>query len=116
MRKNNDQIWNTKFGTRRVRLEPPTIAEAIAAAQGLSDEVSEQAEIAAALIGLPFDQVRAELLKILPKRRAAIKSVIFTGPASAQRSIVVERKPSSQRAILAQKKRDGIWTDWERTV
>ena len=94
MSKNKDQAWNTKYGPRRVRHEAPTLEEAIAAAQGLSDELNEQAEIAASLIGLPHDQVRDELLKLAPKRRDTIKSVVFTGPASAPRSIVVERKPA----------------------
>ena len=94
MSKNRDQAWNTKYGPRRVRHEAPTLEEAIAAAQGLSDELNEQAEIAASLIGLPHDQVRDELLKLAPKRRDTIKSVVFTGPASAPRSIVVERKPA----------------------
>jgi hypothetical protein len=94
MSKNKDQAWNTKYGPRRVRHEAPTLEEAIAAAQGLSDELNEQAEIAASLIGLPHDQVRDELLKLAPKRRDTIKSVVFTGPASAPRTIVVERKPA----------------------
>ena len=52
------------MGRRRVRHEAPTLAEAITAAQGLSDELNEQAKIAASLIGLPYDQVRTELLKV----------------------------------------------------
>src|ERR1035437_3276557 len=93
MSKNNDQVWNTKYGSRRVRHEAPTLEEAIAAAQSLSDELNEQAEIAASLIGLPHDQVRTELLKVARLRKDAIKSVLFTGPAMAPRAIVVERKP-----------------------
>jgi hypothetical protein len=93
MSKNNDQVWNTKYGSRRVRHEAPTLEEAIAAAQSLSDELNEQAEIAASLIGLPHDQVRTELLKVARLRKDAIKSVLFTGPATAPRAIVVERKP-----------------------
>ena len=94
MRKNNDQAWNTKYGPRRVRHEAPTLDEAIAAAQGLSDELNEQAEIAASLIGLPHDQVRTKLLKVAAPRKDVIKSVAFAGPASAPRTIVVERKPA----------------------
>ncbi len=93
MSKNNAQPWNTKYGPRRVREEAPTLAEAIAAAQGLSDDLDEQVDIAAALIGLPHDQVRAELLKIGASPKKAVKSVVFTGAASAPRTIVVERKP-----------------------
>ncbi len=98
MRKNNDQVWNTKYGPRRIRHEAPTLDEAIAAARGLSNERNEQIEIAASLLGLPLDQVRTKLLKASPPRKDVINSVVFTGPASAQRTIVVERKPA-RRAI-----------------
>ena len=64
MSKNNNNTWNTKYGTRRVREEMPTLAEAITAAQGLTDDLDEQADFAAALMGLPRDQVRAELAKL----------------------------------------------------
>lgn len=94
MSKNNNNTWNTKYGARRVREEMPTLAEAITAAQGLTDDLDEQADIAAALMGLPRDQVRAELAKLAPPRRDAVKSVVFTGSASAPRTIVVERKIS----------------------
>jgi len=100
MSKSNNQAWNTKYGPRRVRHEVPTLEEAIAAAQGLSDELNEQAEIAASLIGLPCDQVRTELLKLARPRKDVIRSVAFVGPASAPRTIVVERKPS-RRVISA---------------
>lgn len=100
MRKTNDIAWNTKYGPRRIRHEAPTLAEAIAAAQSLSDERNEQVEIAASLIGLPLDQVRTELLKAPPPRKHVINSVVFAGPASAQRTIVVERKPT-RRVIAA---------------
>ena len=100
MSKNSDQAWNTKYGPRRIRHEAPTLEEAIAAAQGLSDELNEQAEIAASLIGLPHDQVRTELLKVASPRKGVIKSVAFAGPASTLRTIVVERKPA-RRVISA---------------
>ena len=100
MSKNSDQAWNTKYGLRRVRHEAPTLKEAIAAAQGLSNELNEQAEIAASLIGLPHDQVRTELLKVASPRKGVIKSVAFAGPASTLRTIVVERKPA-RRVISA---------------
>ena len=94
MSKNNGQAWKTKYGPRRVRHEAPTLEEAIAAAQGLSEELDEQAEIAAALMGLPYDEVHAALLKTAPPRKDLKTSVVFAGPASAPRTIVVERKLS----------------------
>jgi hypothetical protein len=97
---NNTKPWMTKYGPRRVRQEAPTLQEAIDAARGLSDDIDEQATIAASLIGLPSDQVRAELLKLAPPRSDAIKSFAFVGSAATPRTVVVERK-TSRRAIPA---------------
>ena len=94
MSKNNGQAWKTKYGPRRVRHEAPTLEEAITAAQGLSEELDQQAEIAAALMGLPYDEVHAALRKTAAPRKDIKTSLVFTGPASAPRTIVVERKPS----------------------
>lgn len=97
MSKNNGQTWKTKYGPRRVRQETPTLEEAIFAAQGLSDHIDEQTEIAATLMGLPRDQVRAALLKSAAPRKTVVKSVVFTGAASAPRTVVVERRESRAR-------------------
>jgi hypothetical protein len=94
MIKTKSETWNSKYGSRRVREEKPTLAEAIVAAQGLTDDIDEQADIAASLMGLPRDEVRAKLAKLAPPRKDAVKSVVFTGSASAPRTIVVERKIS----------------------
>ena len=45
-------IWDTKDGRRRVRRDPPTVEEAVQAAQGLTEELSEQIEIVASLMDL----------------------------------------------------------------
>ena len=55
--------WNTKYGPRRVRRDPPTLDEAIFAAVGITDDHEQQAEIAAALMGMPYDTVLAEVKK-----------------------------------------------------
>ena len=55
--------WNTKYGTRRVRRDPPTLEEAIFAAVGITDDQDAQAEIAASLMGLPIEAVQAEVKK-----------------------------------------------------
>jgi hypothetical protein len=91
--------WNTKYGPRRVRHDPPTLEEAIFAARGLTDDVEQQAEIAAGLMDLPLEQVRAALSKSpAPRKNAA--TVAFTGGrAGAPRAVVVERKPA-RRAIV----------------
>lgn len=97
MSKIKGQAWNTKYGARRVRHELPTLEEAIAAAQGLSDKLNEQAEIAAALIGLPRDQVHAELLKIAARHKDVVKSVVSRGARSEAHTVVIERKDARRR-------------------
>jgi hypothetical protein len=84
-------VWKTKYGLRRVRRDSPTLAEAIFAAKGLTDSPKEQAEIAASLIGLPLEQVTAEVMKLGNPRNTT--SVTFASRGRVQRSVVVERKP-----------------------
>lgn len=86
-------VWNTKYGTRRVRYDPPTLKEAIAAARGLTDDLQHQAEIAAALMELPVEEVRAELMKLAPPRNST-QIVTSNGREGAARTVIVERKPS----------------------
>ena len=83
--------WNTKYGPRRVRHDPPTLDEAIFAAVGITDDQEAQAEIAAALMGMPLDTVRAEVKKLSRTTARSITRVI-AGEQGAQRSVVVERR------------------------
>jgi hypothetical protein len=85
--------WETKYGLRRVRRDPPTLEEAITAAQGLSDELDEQIEIAAGFLALPIDVVRAEVLKSV-KPISAARVVVTPNRDGAARTVIVERKPS----------------------
>jgi hypothetical protein len=89
-------VWETKYGTRRVRFDPPTLKEAIAAARGLTSELHQQAEIAASLMDLPVEEARAELLKTAPSRGSA-EIVTSSGREGATRTVLVERKPSRRR-------------------
>jgi hypothetical protein len=86
--------WNTKYGTRRVRHDPPTLKEAIIAAQGLSDQIHDQIEIAAGLMDLPIEAVRAEVLKAAPQRGAARIVAPASKEGAAPRTVIVERKVS----------------------
>jgi hypothetical protein len=70
------------------------VAEAVAAARGLTDDVQEQIEIAAALMDLPPDQVKPEVLKAATLARKDVNTVAFVGRAGAPRTVVVERVPS----------------------
>ena len=83
--------WNTKYGRRRVRRDPPTLDEAIFAAIGITDDQEAQAEIAASLMGLPIESVQGEVKKA---GRLSVRSStqVIAGGQGAQRSVVVERR------------------------
>jgi hypothetical protein len=83
--------WNTKYGPRRVRRDPPTLDEAIFAAVGITEDQQQQAEIAAALMGMPYDAVLAEVKK-QSRANARIATRVIAGEQGAQRSVVVERR------------------------
>lgn len=91
------EVWNTKYGPRKVRHDPPTLREAIIAAQGLTSEVEQQAEIAAGFMDVPVEQVRAELARMLPPRNSA-HIVAASGREGGARTVIVERKPSRRLA------------------
>lgn len=78
----------------RVRREPPTIVEAVTAAQDLAEDVEQQVEIAAGLIGLPLDEVRPHVLaaaRVKPERQ--LERIISTGtPNRPPRTVIVERR------------------------
>lgn len=84
--------WNTKYGTRRVRHDPPTLDEAIFAAIGITDDQEQQAEIAAALMGMPLDVVQAEVKKQARTNSRITATRVIAGEQGAQRSVVVERR------------------------
>jgi len=83
--------WNTKYGPRRVRRDPPTLDEAIFAAIGITDDQQAQAEIAASLMGLPIESVLTEVKKIA-RSSARSTTRVIAGEQGAQRSVVVERR------------------------
>jgi hypothetical protein len=85
------ETWNTKYGLRRVKHDPPTLAEAINAAKDMADDLQSQIEIAASLMGLPEEQVRPEVLKMRGSTIRPLQS-IATGRGATQRTVVVERK------------------------
>ncbi len=78
----------------RVRREPPTIVEAVAAAQDLADDVEQQVEIAAGLIGLPTEEIRPHVLASRKPRPQRLPERIMThaSPSRAPRTVVVERR------------------------
>jgi len=84
--------WNTKYGPRRVRRDPPTLDEAIFAAVGITDDQEAQAEIAASLMGMPLEVVQAEVRKLGRSAARAQTTRVIAGEQGAQRSVVVERR------------------------
>jgi hypothetical protein len=82
------------WSQRKTRHDPPVLEEAIAAAQGLTDQVASQIEIAAQLMGLPEDEVRAQVQTAQAHNRHKVSI-----PVRDRRTqvVVVERK--SRRAI-----------------
>jgi hypothetical protein len=85
--------WMTKYGARRVRVELPTLEDALFAAEGLTPDTRQQIHIAAALMQVPEDQARAEAERILKERggRSQIVREVVRGRRS-HAAVVVERK------------------------
>lgn len=89
-----NKTWMTKYGPRRVRFEPPTLEEALFAAEDLATDKSQQIEIAAELMSQPVEAIRANAERIIrdrskrqeiaPARRG--RGGVPSGP------VVVERK------------------------
>jgi hypothetical protein len=90
----------------RVKYLPPTIEEAIFAAQGLTDDLEQQAAIAADLMEVPAAEVLAKLQAGAAKRPAPgrltlktpqVNQVFVSRRSGVERAVVVERKPSRFR-------------------
>ena len=79
-------------GPPRVRSEPPTIEEAVAAAQGLAADVEQQVAIAAGLMGVPEEQVRSHVLSAAPKRALSRPARDWAQPTRSPQVVVVRRR------------------------
>jgi len=90
------EVWDTKDGRRRVRLDPPTVEDAAIAAQGLTDDIEGQIGIVASLMTVSDQEARRAVLKM--KRSGDDSRVTVPGRTGALRAVVVERKP--RRATL----------------
>ena len=84
--------WETKDGLRRVRRDPPTVEEAVVAAQGLTDDLKQQAEIVASLMEVSIEQARGVVLRM--GQRKDVGRVTITGRVGVPRAVVVERRTS----------------------
>ncbi|MFO1111393.1 MAG: hypothetical protein U1E61_19650 [Bradyrhizobium sp.] len=89
--------WQTKYGPRRVRRDPPTLEEAIFAAAGITEDQEAQAEIAASLMGLDYEPVLAEVKKTSRIAARSSTTRVIAGEQGAQRAVVVERRVIRRR-------------------
>ncbi|MBF9197576.1 hypothetical protein [Microvirga terrestris] len=84
---------------RRVtRVDLPAVEEAIAAAQGLTDDVESQIEIAAQLMGMSEDEVRPEVLK------AAVPAAVRRPMRLADRFSMPERNEGPKVVVVERKR------------
>lgn len=74
----------------RIKKCPPTIEEAILAAQGLTDDLDHQAEIAAGFMDVTVDEVRPMVAKAAAEA-AATETRVVASRNGAERAVVVER-------------------------
>lgn len=86
------ESWKTKFGSRRVKQALPTIEEALTAAECLSDEFEQQVEIAASLLGVAVEEVRAVAKRAVKpaERRLSLPIAQPRSATAAPRAVVVE--------------------------
>jgi hypothetical protein len=94
-------VWDTKDGRRRVRRDPPTVEEAVQAAQGLTDELKEQIEIVASLMEVTTDEARGAILRM--GQRKDVNRLTIAGRVGSSRSVLVEhrtlRRPLRSRSV-----------------
>jgi hypothetical protein len=84
-----------KLPNLRVKREPPTLEEAMAAAAGMADGVDQQVELAAMLLGIDLDESTDKALRAARPRAARIEPTFVeatAGRGKPARAVVVERK------------------------
>ena len=113
--------WNTKYGTRRVRRDPPTLEEAIFAAVGITDDQEAQAEIASALMGLPLrtgarrgeeDQPRRGAIGHPRNHRRARRAALRRGRAPRDKAL--RQRQAHRHLRLWRSSPRGHSHDWNR--
>jgi hypothetical protein len=76
----------------RPRHEPPSLEEAVLAAQCFGETMDEQSEIAALLMGLSEDEVRPVVAKLAPAPPRTGERLLEPGLPGKRPVVVVERK------------------------
>jgi len=92
-------VWETKDGLRRVRLDLPTLDDAVLAAQGLTPDIEGQVEIVASLMPVSAQEARRAVLKL--KRFGDDNRLTIPGRTGTVRAVVVERKSRRMAAPSA---------------
>lgn len=83
-----NKAWRTKWGWRSVRVELPTLAEALEAARDLSSDPAQQIQLAADLMQVAVADVKEPAERILEARAQRPPE----RQSSQGRLVVVERK------------------------
>jgi hypothetical protein len=91
------EIWETKDGLRRVRRDPPTLEDAVLAAQGLADDLEAQIEIVASLMDVTAEAARSAILKM--GQRKDVNRFTVAGRGGMPRAVVVERRAPRRFAV-----------------
>lgn len=86
--------FKSAMQSRRTRSEPPTLDEAIFAAQGLSDDIEGQTEIAATLMGLQHAEVRPHVQVAASRGQHRPREATSLRPSRRTTVVVVERRTS----------------------
>ena len=73
----------------KVRHEPPTLEDAIYAAQGITTDVEQQIEFAASLIDMPLEEIRPHVVKAAVKPPTSSR-VFVPARSGMQRAVVIE--------------------------
>lgn len=84
----------------RVRREPPTIEEAAFAAVGLTDDLDQQVDIAASLMGVTPDEAKPHVLKVVASTRASAPSPARTAAQVMVRDRVVTVERTGVRRVV----------------
>ncbi len=91
------EVWETKDGLRRVRRDPPTVEDAVLAAQGLTDDLDGQIEIVASLMEMSAEVARGAILKM--GQRKDVDRLTIAGRSGMPRAVVVERRAPRRLSV-----------------
>jgi hypothetical protein len=90
-------VWDTKDGRRRVRRDPPTLEDAVLAAQGVAEDIDGQVEIVMSLMQVSAEEARGAVLKF--GQRKDTSRFTIAGRAGAPRAVIVEHRTPRRLGI-----------------